>query len=101
MANDLNKIQDRRAAILCSHIAAERRPILRAVRDEPTMPADSGWQFLCGIDNLDSKDSGKVWAVFEVLNFEPSLAKFIDLPPGTILAREDVKTPWEKQSGKF
>jgi len=98
MATDINNNQDRRAAILCSHVAIGQRPILRAVRDEPTMPADSGWQFLCGSKDHEHEDAGKVWAIYEVLDYEPSLAQFIDCPPGTVLTRRDPMSAWERTS---
>lgn len=97
MAKDINKNQDRRAAIVCSHVAVGHLPILRAVRDEPMMPADSGWQFLCGIADHDDSDLGKVWAVFEVLDYEPSLAPFIGCPSGTVLTRKLLTGAWERE----
>jgi hypothetical protein len=95
MDNKKNKNLDRRAAIVCSHVATEHLPILRAVRDEPTMPADSGWQFLCGLIEHENSDSPKVWGMFEVLDYEPSLIRFANYPPGTVLTRKDTASDWE------
>jgi hypothetical protein len=93
--------QDRRAAIVCSHVATEHHPILRALRDEPTMPEDSGWQFLCSSSiNHEDDDMGtaKVWLICEVLKYESSLTEFINFPPGTILTRKDIVSLWECNS---
>ena len=51
---------DRRAAIVCKHVALDGLPIQRAVRDEPTTPADSGWQFLCANRDPENPDEAKV-----------------------------------------
>ena len=93
MISTPNESRDRRAAVLCSHVASDHHQILRAVRDEPAMAADSGWQFLCGA-NDHAHDTAKVWAVFEVLNYEPTLVKFIDSPPGTVLSRVAPGAAW-------
>ena len=85
--------EDRRAAIVCSHVALGLHPILRAVRDEPTMLEDSGWQFNCGVEDED-ESTAKVWLVCEVLEDEPSLAEFMGYPPLTVLTRPDVESPW-------
>ena len=88
--------QDRRAAILCSHVAVDNLPILRAVRDEPIMPEDSGWQFRCAtVEDKDDPDMAKVWLICEVLEYDPSLAAFIERPPGTVLTRKDSMSEWE------
>ena len=87
--------EDRRAAILCAHVAKNGLPILRAVRDEPTMPEDSGWQFLCGVGNDEDPDQAEVWLVCEVLELEPSLNCYIQAAPGTVLTRQDTLNGWE------
>jgi len=84
------------AAIVCDHVALFDEPILRAVRDEPLEEVDSGWQFLCGGDSHST--NAKIWAVHEVLSREPTLAPFIDLPPGTSLWRESAQDEWNVES---
>lgn len=95
MTGKKNLTQDRRAAIVCSHVAEGRLPILRAVRDEPTMPEDSGWQFLCGADHLQDGEEAKVWLICEVLQHEPTLSPFIGRSPGTKLTRKDAASNWK------
>ena len=59
------------------------------------MPEDSGWQFLCDSNSNEDPDMAKVWLVSEVLDYEPSLAEFVDTPPGTILTRTDPYSHWQ------
>ena len=89
----------RYAAIVCAHVAAGRLPILLAERSEPEEPADSGWQFLCGVEREDWNEA-KVWSVQEVIDTDPSLAALIDLPIGTRLARPAPDARWENLPGE-
>jgi len=84
------------AAIVCAEVA-NGEPILHAERSKPEDPADSGWQFLCGSSSEDSQ-AAKVWAIHEVLEHEPSLTRFIDLPSGTVLTRPSPKADWKISS---
>jgi hypothetical protein len=59
---------------------------MRAQRDVPGDPADSGWQFLCGA-KFEDQHQAQVWAVEDVLAQEPSLASFINQAPGVALSR--------------
>jgi len=87
-------IEDRRAAIVCSHVAEGLAPILRAVRDEPEFEEDSGWQFRCGdVDDGDS-DNAKVWLVCEIIDEEPSLRDYLGEPPGTVITRKNKQDSW-------
>ncbi len=61
---------DSRAAIVCSHIAVGRLPILRAIRTDPLEPEDSGWQFLCNSGKEEKEGDAQVWFVSEVLSLE-------------------------------
>lgn len=87
--------RDKRAAIVCSHIASRTYPILRAVRDEPEMDEDSGWQFLCCSGEDENPDEAQVWLVAEVIDFDPTLAAIVDLVPGTVATRKTATEPWE------
>jgi hypothetical protein len=91
---------DRRAAIICSHVAGGELPLLSATRDAPSDATDSGWQFHCNVhDHLQIED-GRVWAVEEVLVHEPSLGDWIDGPPGTRIERESAEHPWRPVTGR-
>lgn len=82
------------AAIVCAHVANSSRPILHAERDEPTMPEDTGWQFLCDAEEPEDVKEAQVWALSEVLEVEPSLAGFINYPPGISVFRVNQNSPW-------
>jgi hypothetical protein len=73
--------RDRRAAVVCVHVALENRPILHAKWDPPDGPVDSGWQFLSseGVDHASLGIGGaRLWTVEEVLNREPTLRRLLD-----------------------
>jgi len=80
------------AAIVCPFVVQKGMPILFAFRDESTEPADSGWQFLSEM-KVDVSDL-KVLSVSEVLDLEPTLKNYIDLPEGTELRRTNGDTDW-------
>lgn len=82
------------AAIVCTHVSIERRPILRAVRDQPSYPEDSGWQFTCGSENHD-ETNGRIWSVNDARSYDATLADVLDLPPYTVLVRTTQDKPWE------
>jgi hypothetical protein len=84
----------RTAAIVCREIAVDRAPILYAVKSVPVEPTDSGWQFLCGATEEDPH-TAKIWALYEVLEYDPSLKPFIQAPPGTVLRRSSPRHQWE------
>ncbi len=80
------------AAIVCPFVAQERMPIVYAFRSETTEPADSGWQFLSEMEV--SVDDLKVLSVSEIIEYEPSLKDYIDLPEGTELRRASGDDEW-------
>lgn len=93
MVEKYNQVDESGGAIVCKHVTSENLPILRATRDRPLNPEDSGWQFLCntGRDETDAE----IWSVNEVLELEPSLSPFINNPSGTQLVRNDKKSQWK------
>ena len=85
---------DKRAAIVCCHVAKDRLPILLAERIEPVEAADSGWQFFCNSGHPEEARDAQVWSISEVLELEPTLSDFVSRPPGARLLRCDSKSPW-------
>ena len=79
-------------AFLCREIAVDKKPILKAVRDESIDPVDTGWQFLCGLHVVH--EEAQIWCIKSVLTIEPSLSDYLHLPPGTCLARQSTSHPW-------
>jgi hypothetical protein len=49
---------------------------------------------LCGAPAEDS-EKAKVWAVHEVLEYDPTLKPFIEKPPGIILRRPSGDAEWQ------
>ena len=86
---------DQRAVVVCSHVSSRTHPILRAVRDEPEMDEDSGWQFLCGSGEEEDAFKAQVWLVSEIIEFDPTLKAIIDASPGTVATRKAANEPWE------
>ena len=80
------------AAIVCPYVAQKRMPIVYAFRGETTDPSDSGWQFLSEME-VDVDDL-KVLSINEVLEYEPSLNQYINLPEGTELCRTSGDCEW-------
>jgi hypothetical protein len=80
--------------IVCGHIAEERAPVLRGERSVPEEDADSGWQFLCGARDEDWKRA-RVWSLGEILEFEPSLASYVDMPPTFVVSRPAPGASWK------
>ncbi len=88
-------VDDSGAAVVCSHVAEEGKPILLATRDAPVDPVDSGWQFLCGAAEEDT-ERARVWSIRSVLKEDPSLLPFVEKPPGTMLRRRSTNSPWSE-----
>lgn len=58
-------------------------------------PIDTGWQFLCGAKSHDKVEDAEVWALDEVLELEPTLKNFMELPFGTRITRKDKSSTWK------
>jgi len=87
------------AAIVCSHVAKLGYPILLAERGNSLEPEDSGWQFLCDSGEVERENEAQVWALGEVVDWEPSLAELMDAPSGTTLVRKSRTHAWEIRHG--
>ena len=82
------------AAIICKHISDGKLPILRATRDAPLEPEDSGWQFICGIHSHNTADAA-IWSLEEVARLDSSLLTILDSEPGTTFQRRSLQEPWQ------
>jgi hypothetical protein len=87
-------------SIVCSHVAKNDRPILRALRTEPLEPEDSGWQFLCGGTEDEDDADAEVWSLQHILEVEPTLANLLVQPLNTVLQRQDLNSEWEIVYGR-
>ena len=81
-------------AIICKEITEENAAILHAERSKPEIEGDSGWQFTCG-KKEENFESGKVWSIQEVINYDSSIKEFIELPIGTIISRPEYNKKWK------
>lgn len=76
------------AVIVCPHVAENPKRLVRGVRSEPLMPADSGWAFYCQDGNHSDEAGAQVWSVADILKVEPSLAGLLDLPAGSQMRKD-------------
>jgi hypothetical protein len=88
-------VSDERAAIVCSHIAAEGLPILLAIRDEPIEEVDSGWQFLCNSGQDEDEEEAQIWALSEVCEHTPSLKNILESQVKGKFYRKNEKSSWK------
>ena len=86
----------RSAAIICKHISYPKHPILYAARAVPLEPADSGWQFLCGLELGHNFDDAAVWALQEVAALDPTLRNILDAEAKKCFERSSVGAPWNE-----
>lgn len=86
------------AAIVCEHVALRCGAVQRAVRSDPAAEEDSGWQFLCGEREAEDEKKAAVWSVQEVVDYEPSLASWIDSDIGTVIERSSHHVSWRKMA---
>lgn len=87
------------AAIISEEVATGHSPLLFARRDEPVEQQDSGWQFR-GNPILEISGKAQVWMLKEVLDFEPSLEKYIHSAVGMTIVRDNTDAPWKLLQSK-
>lgn len=78
----------RSLAVVCSHLCEGEANIDYAARDEQLDASDSGWQFVCGVDD-HSEDAGKVRVLENMLKQDPTLEVIIDAPVGSSYLKQD------------
>ena len=81
-------VLDKQAVIVCTHVAREGMPILRARLDE------LGWQFLCGSGAFESEATAQIWGLHEVVARDPSVASLLQAVPECIFLRDNRESPW-------
>jgi hypothetical protein len=90
MTNDLMRM----GALVSASVATGKAPLLFAMRSEPVDEADSGWQFTEGDVGRFGSDQPNLWLVSEVIDLEPSVSEFIELPYGTTITRRSLNARW-------
>jgi len=94
----MNELINGKGAIISRSISLDGGVICFAERSEPLEEADSGWYF-AGHENEALDSSGaQIWSISEVLECEPTLSVFINMPAGTRLIRSSKNDKWEEMS---
>jgi hypothetical protein len=97
-SSEYNKTKNS-AAFICVHCMDQGAPIAFAQKDEPIDECDTGWQFLCGIDQYH--DDAKVMlivAIKTVVGVDASVLQILDSPVGSQFARKLPSTAWKRAS---
>ena len=90
----MDKSAAQMGAIVSKSVALGKNPILRAIRSDPVNEYDSGWQFTDASMGNGSETAPEIWRISEVLDVEPSLSEYIQLPAGTNITRRSANDPW-------
>ena len=69
--------------IVCTHISHAGLPIKVAVRSRPSVPEDSGWQFVCDSGVPEDESTAQIWRLDEVIAICPNLTPILAAPVGT------------------
>ena len=76
------------AAIVCSHIVEEGKPILYVSHDDE----DGMWQFLCGEDHKESE--ARIVSLYWVFVQDSSVAELAGMPCGCFAERNSKESKW-------
>lgn len=83
--------EDRRLGVITTVHVLAGDAVLMVTHDAD----DGGWQFLCGKTNEPS--DGRIVALEEILQMDPTLAELADLPLGWIAFRAQVGVAWTRE----
>ena len=78
------------AAVTTRQVIEQNLPILCVTHYSD----DHSWGFVCG--TTDARDDGRVIAMNEALEIDPTLREIADLPPGWTAQREKVGAEWRR-----
>ena len=78
------------AAVTTRQVVEQQFPILCVTH----YSEDHSWGFVCG--TTDETDDGRVIAMREALEIDPSLEDVADLPPGWTARRDQVGGIWQR-----
>jgi hypothetical protein len=85
--------QPRDYAVLVTREVLERsEPILHVTHDSD----DHGWQFIGSTDGTPK--NGRVIALHEVVELDPSVLQLADLPVGSRAVRNTIAHPWKRET---
>jgi hypothetical protein len=84
--------QPRNCAVLVTReVVDHEEPILHVTHDAD----DHGWQFIGSSDG--TADNGRVIALHEAIELDPSVLQLADLPPGWHAWRDSPEDPWTRE----
>jgi hypothetical protein len=78
--------------IATDRIVIDGCPVGYMVRGAPINEQDSGWQFFAGDEDeqyISEIDHHDVYDVNTIVNYDPSILSFLDLPVGSALGRDE------------
>lgn len=84
----MNKINYNIYVFTTKYVIKRGSPIVRVLHDE-----DGDWQFLGNEDNLQETDA-MVVSLREIIEFDETLSKIIDLPIGKQAIRNSIGDDW-------
>ena len=79
------------ATLVTAQVLERTEPILHAVHDE-----DGEWQFIGSTDA--SVEDGRVIALFEAVELDPSILQLADVPVGWHAVRDSPNHPWKREA---
>ncbi len=82
------------AVQVCEHIANDGKPVLWGRRNAPDGLEDSGWQFRCNGDKVESPASFERWPINELITIDPSILSIVNCPNGARVERGDPEEDW-------
>lgn len=83
------------ATFVTRGLIENRTPILFISHDED----DHGWQFH---DTLNAQaEDARIVCLSDVLELDPTMYEFADLPPGWTAWRKDAESPWTREPAPF
>mgnify|MGYP001814462235 CR=1 FL=1 len=82
------------AVQVCEHIANEGKPALWGRRNEAERAEDSGWQFRCAGNSVESPTGFRFWSVDELIAEDPMIGMIINSPSGATVERRGPKDDW-------
>jgi hypothetical protein len=78
------------AAVTTRQVIEQKLPILCVTHYSD----DHSWGFACG--TTDATEDGRVIAMSEAVEIDPTLREIADLPPGWTARREKVGSTWQR-----
>lgn len=90
-AEDIKLLATGRGSCFATDMITVRgKPVGFMYREEPDNEVDSGWRFMCGLEDqayMDDPDNLAAYDVNTVANYDPTIIPFLDAPAGSVFER--------------